>query len=118
MYKRQEHISIVPLTTEKVQLTFDAARDPNLESSVSAPDYCTYKVYTTLTVVKTKTFRDVCVGLNAEPVTLAVVLDSDPESTMQVMIFVQNSLVESSSLSMANIEEDISRCHRRPRRPF
>ena len=112
-----EHISIVPLTTEKVLLTFDAARDPNLESSVSAPDYCTYKVYTTLTVMKTKTFRDVCVGLNAEPVTLAVVLDSDPESTMQVMIFVQNSLVESSSLSMANIEEDISPMPQTPATP-
>ena len=113
-----EHISIVPLTTEKVLLTFDAARDPNLESGVSAPDYCIYKVYTTYTVVKTKTFRDVCVGLNAEPVTLAVVLDSDPENTMQVMIFVQNSLVESSSLSVASIEEDISPMPQTPATPI
>lgn len=113
-----EHISVVPLTTEKVLLTFDAARDPNLESGVSASDYCTYKVFTTHAVVKAKTFQDVCVGLNAEPVTLAVVLDSDPENKMDVMILVQNSLVESSSLSTANIEEDISPMPQTPATPI
>lgn len=100
-------VMVTPLSSTRVMLSFTAARDPNLESGVSAVDYCHYSI---ITARGEETFEDVCLAFTAEPVTIVRVIEVSPDQDNFALIRVRNSVVSATasvSVSIGKVTDPV-----------